>query len=265
MSDGFSGFGQMVKELGRANEINYYSMFNRGVGKELGALFSIMFGVITTQTYAQAVFMADTTRQAKKGALISAVLTPPVGIGGILVGLYMRSAYPGIVPKTALTLFVTEYLPPLPAGIFLGTLFIAAVGTGAGIANGISVNLSNDVLLPIAKKMKNLLSQNALEKILLVILLGGASALSFGPLGDTILNFTFMSMALRGATIFLPLCCAIWLPRKISPVYACISIIVSPIVVLVLNLWGNLPFDPLFIGILLSAIIMLIGYIKKKL
>lgn len=262
LTGGLAGFFTMTDNLGEANKINYYSMFNRGVGKELGALLSIMFGVITTQTYAQAVFMADTTRQAKKGALISAIFTPPVGIGGILVGLYMRSAYPGIVPKTALTLFVTEHLAPLPAGIFLGALFIAAVGTGAGIANGISVNLSNDVLLPLTKKMKY--TQNAMEKILLVILLGGASALSFGPLGDTILNFTFMSMALRGATIFLPLCCAIWLPGKIPPLYACISIIVSPTTVLLLNLWGKLSFDPLVIGILLSAIIMFVGYMKAK-
>lgn len=42
--------------------------------------------------------------------------------------------YPGLTAKTALTTFVTAEMPPVLAGVILGTLFIAVVGTGAGLA-----------------------------------------------------------------------------------------------------------------------------------
>ncbi|MBO5743111.1 MAG: hypothetical protein J6R68_02380, partial [Clostridia bacterium] len=106
-------------------------------------------GVITTQSYAQAIFMAQSEKQAVKGALISAVLIPPIGIGGILVGLYMRATAPGISPKTALTLFVTQHMPPLFSGIVLGALFIAVVGTGAGLCFGNFHSFKTGCFIPV--------------------------------------------------------------------------------------------------------------------
>lgn len=101
---------------------------------DVGAGVSLLLGVLTTQTYAQAVLWSKSDRAARTGALISTVMIPPIGIGGILVGLFMRATHPGIVAKTALTSFVMEYMPPVISGIVLGTLFIAVVGTGAGLA-----------------------------------------------------------------------------------------------------------------------------------
>lgn len=73
-----------------------------------------------------------------------------------------------------------------------------------------------------------------------------------------------MSMGLRGAVIFLPLCCAIWLPGRIAPKYAIASILVGPLMVLLFGLWGILPFDPLFIGIFACLCIMGLGLIRGK-
>lgn len=262
LSKGIAGFNGLVKSIDNPEQINFYSLFARGVGKDLGACLSLILGVITTQSYAQAIFMADKTDKAVKGALLSAILIPPVGVGGILVGLYMRAVHPGILSKTALTLFTTEYMPPLLGGIVLGALFIAVIGTGAGLALGISTSLTNDVFKTFARKHK--MSNNLMEKTLLVIVLILASLLSMGPLGDTILNFAFMSMALRGATIFVPLCCALWFKGAIPSKFAILSIIIGPASVLVLNLWGILPFDPLFAGIIISCLIMIAGYIVNK-
>ena len=262
LSKGLTGFNGLVKAIDNPEHINFYSLFARGAGKDLGACLSLILGVITTQSYAQAIFMADKTDKAVKGALLSAVLIPPVGVGGILVGLYMRAVHPGIMSKTALTFFVTEYMPPLLGGVVLGALFIAVIGTGAGLALGISTSLTNDVFKTFANKHK--ISDNLMEKTLLVIVLILASLLSMGPLGDTILNFAFMSMALRGATIFVPLCCALWLKGNIHSAFAILSIIIGPASVLVLNLWGVLPFDPLFAGVLISCVIMIAGYVAGK-
>lgn len=151
-SGGLSGFAENVSKIENPENVRFYNLFARGVGKDLGACFSLILGVITTQSYAQAIFMARNEKQAVKGAFLSAILIPPIGISGILVGLYMRALHPGIVSKTALTYFITQYMPPMAGGAVLGALFIAVVGTGAGLALGIAQVLKNDVL-PIMKRI----------------------------------------------------------------------------------------------------------------
>ena len=258
LSGGISGFKSLVEGIDNPERINFWSLLARGAGEDLGACLSLLLGVITTQSYAQAIFMADKTKDAVNGALLSAVLVPPVGIGGILVGLYMRATHPGLVAKTALTSFITEYMPPLLGGLMLGTLFATVVGAGAGLALGVVTSIKNDVLPALAKKFSKLSS----EKLLLVITLLLASVLSMGPLGDTILKFAFMSMGLRGATLFIPLCCAMWCKGRVHSKYALVAVVAGPATVLVLNLVKGFPIDPLFVGVFVSFMIMLSGYRK---
>ncbi len=262
-TNGLPEFIELVNKINNPEKINFYSLFARGVSTDLASCFSLILGVVTTQSYAQAIFMADSKKIAIKGSLISAMLIPPVGVCGILVGLYMRAVQPGIVSKTALTCFVTEYMPPLVAGIVLGTLFIAVIGTGAGLALGIAVSLKNDVLPIIPLKAKKITSGNTIEKILIVIVLILASVLSMGTFGDTILNFAFMSMGLRGATVFAPLCGALWFSGRISKKSASFAIIAGPTTVLLVNLLNDFPVEPLFAGVLVTLSIMLMGYFAK--
>ncbi len=267
MTGGLSGFIGMANAIDNPENINFFSLVARDVGTDLGACLSLILGVLTTQTYAQAVLSARTDKDAVDGALASAFLIPPIGIGGILVGLYMRAnaaVYPGLTAKTALTTFVTAHMPPLLAGVILGALFVAVVGTGAGLALGISSIVNNDIVKRLTKRFDEPKKASALSKLWIVLVLAVAGVLSCGSLGDTILQFAFMSMGLRGAVIFLPLCCALWLPGRIDRKYAVASILISPLAVLAFGLWGILPFDPLFIGILISLLIMGFGLLFSK-
>ncbi len=264
ISKGTEGFLNLVRTMDNPEGIKFGSFFSRGVGVDLGACLSLILGVVTTQTYAQAIIMACDSKNAVKGAVLSSVLVPPIGIGGILVGLFMRATNPGIVPKTALTLFVTQNMPPLLGGVILGTLFVTVVGSGAGITLGIATVIRRDVLPFLRRTKKQVMSGVMIERVLLVALLLVACALSVGPLGDTILKFAFMSMGLRGATIFMPLCCALWCPGRVNKKYAGVAIVAGPLSVLIFELWGVLPFDPLFAGAILSGVIMLMGYFANK-
>ena len=67
-------------------------------------------------------------------------------------------------------------------------------------------------------------------------------------------------MGLRGAVVFLPLSCALWLPGKIEKRYTMAAVITGPLVVLLFGLWKVLPFDPLFAGVGVSLLIMAIGF-----
>ena len=134
---GIDGLTSAISTFSAQTGRNFASLFCRGVGTDLGACVSLILGVLTTQTYAQAVLSAKSDGQAKAGAIISTCLIPAIGIFGIIVGLYMRTVTDPatFVAKTALTSFILEYsgMPDVLAGVVLGTLFIASVGTGAGL------------------------------------------------------------------------------------------------------------------------------------
>jgi SSS family solute:Na+ symporter len=269
MVGGAGPFADMVHGIDNPDGVTFFSLFARGVSTDGGACLSLILGVLTTQTYAQGVLSGKTDRDGVGGALLSAFLIPPIGIGGILVGLYMRAnaaLYAGVTAKTALTAFITAHLPPLPAGIILGTLFITVVGTGAGITLGISTMLTNDIWGQLIPRFRQPKAKAVLSKLMIALVLAVAGFLACGSLGDIILQFTFMSMGLRGAVVFLPLSCALWLPGKISTRYAMASVITGPLVVLLFGLWKVLPFDPLFAGVGASLLIMAAGlYHHRKL
>ncbi|MCC8161914.1 MAG: sodium:solute symporter family protein [Lachnospiraceae bacterium] len=259
---GVNPFVEMVHGIDNPEGIHFFSLFARGVGTDEGACLSLILGVLTTQTYAQGVLSGRSDRDGRGGALISAFLIPPIGIGGILVGLYMRAnavLYPGVTEKTALTTFVTAHVPPLLAGVILGTLFIAVVGTGAGLALGISTIINNDIVKNVTHKFDDPKKAARLSKLWIVLVLIGACCLSTGSLGDTILQFAFMSMGLRGAVVFVPLLCALWLPGRVDPRFCLCSVIVSPILVLIFGIIEVFPFDSLFVGVLFSLLVCAAG------
>ena len=265
MTDGLTGFTTMVKQI--PDDTPFFSLFARGVGVDAGACLSLILGVLTTQTYAQGVFSGRTDRDGKAGALISAFMIPPIGIGGILVGLYMRAntaLYPDVTAKTALTTFVTTHMPPVLAGIILGGLFVAVVGTGAGLALGISTVINNELVKRVTHRFDQPEKAEKLSKLWILVILVLAGLLSCGSLGDTILQFAFMSMGLRGAVIFAPLLTALWLPGRIHRRYAIASIIAGPLAVLIFALWKVFPFDSLFVGIGISLLIMGFGLLRGR-
>ena len=264
---GVGSFTEMVRTIDNPEGVRFFSLFARGVSTDGGACLSLILGVLTTQTYAQGVLSGKTDRDGVGGALVSAFLIPPIGIGGILVGLYMRAnatLYPGMVAKTALTTFVTAHMPPLLAGVILGALFVAVVGTGAGLALGISTILNSDIVRRVTRRFDDEKKLSRLGKVWIVVVLAAAGLLSCGALGDTILQFAFMSMGLRGAVVFTPLLCALWLPGRIHRRYAILSAIVGPVMVLIFGVWKVFPIDSLFLGIAASMVIMGFGLVMER-
>lgn len=245
----------------------YANLFGRGFGIDVGACLSVIFGVLTTQTYVQAVLTGRNLKVARGGALIAAFITPLIGLGGVLIGLFMRLHHPEIEASEAFPLFILDYLPGVLGGVALAALLIAVLGTGAGLALGISTVINNDILSKIPsvkKKMQNentslLVSRGIIVSVFLLALL-----ISLGDLGNVILDYAFMSMGLRAGVLFLPLCCALWLPGKVKNTWVSLGIVLGPIGIFIGH-FADLPFDSLFIGMILAAICCFIGYkVQKK-
>ena len=243
----------------------YFDLFARGVGKDAGAGLSLILGVLSTQSYAQSLLAGKTNATARKGALLSAFLIPPIGIGGILIGMYMRVYEPALSsPKMAFPQFVLEHMPPLLAGVVLAALLIAVIGTGAGLSLGISTVVRTDIVRRFTHRFDDAKKSLGFSRVLIVIILAAACALCACPIGDTILNFAFMSMGLRGAVVFVPLTLALWLPGRADPRWVCAGIVASPLIVLLFGLLDCLPFDPLFLGVGVSALLGLCGCLAGK-
>jgi len=268
---GVSGALDTMKGFSESLGLKFTSLFCRGVGTDAGACVSLILGVLTTQTYAQAVLSAKTDRAGRTGALVSTFLIPPIGIFGILVGLYMRTVTDPatFVAKKALTGFILNYanMPDILSGIVLGALFIASVGTGAGLALGIATMINREF---IQKNGKSKLSADAMNKLLIVVVLALAAAVSCTPIGDTILKFAFMSMGLRGCTVFAPLCFLIWAKGKVSGRFAVCSILGGSLVALILGVMSNLmgviklPCDAVFPGVAIGLVVMFVGLIYGR-
>ncbi len=267
---GVSGLTGAIDTFSTQTGRNFANLFCRGVGTDLGACVSLLLGVLTTQTYSQAILSAKSDGHARGAALMSAFLIPPIGIFGIFVGLYMRTVTDPatFTAKAALTSFILDYsgMPTLLSGIVLGALFIASVGTGAGLALGIATVIDRELIHKNGRQCK--LSSDSVGKILIVVVLVAASLLSIVIPSDTILNFAFMSMGLRGCTVFAPLCFLLWAKGKVSGKFALISIISGSIVALILGLLNlfeviKLPCDAVFPGVLVGLIIMVVGFFRR--
>ncbi len=248
MSGGWSGLS------GSFPSYPWFSLFGRGVSRDLAAGFSLVVGVLSTQIYFQALLSARSTREARKSAFISALLIPPIGIGGILVGLFMRANFPQTVSSEVLPLFVLKFLPPILAGVVLATLLISVVGTWAGVTLGISTMLTKDLyqrfLRPQAGSGEALLVQRAVIVGLCLVALVFVS----GNAGSLILSWSFMAMGLRGCTVLFPLLGAMFFPGRVTPQAGIVAALLGPLVNVVWKLVFPTGLDPLYPGLLVSLL-----------
>ena len=270
---GLGGFTDMVNNLHLVNadgtESNLWSLFGRGFWTDFGSCMSLILGVLTTQTYAQAVLTARSDRDGRIAAFISTILIPIIGVFGIMVGLYMRKVDPDISAKVALTKYILEYsgIPSLLGGIMLGALFIASVGTGAGLSLGIATVVNRDLLS--RGKTVDAKKTDATNKLLIVVILAVAAVLTCVLPADTIQDYAFLSMALRGCTVFAPLCFALWASKKVKSGWAMASVVGGSVVALiygVLKLQGviTFPLAAVFPGIAVGLVCMFIGLAAGK-
>lgn len=263
----------------------YGTFLARGPLKDLGGCLSLTLGVVCTQTYAQAIWSAATTRKARRGAIYCAALIPLIGAACTLVGMYMRGHYvtaaeaaalqeagemlpAGIgVLENSLQAFPTFILTHLPAwlgGIALGTLLINILGCGSGLVLGAATILTRDVygnLSALSRRTPRLglLAQTRLSIVLLLAL--GVVAAHFVR-GSFINDLGFLSLGLRAAVLLLPLSFALWLPGRFRSGAVTASMVAATVAMLVASFF-QMPFDPMYYGLAASALVLLARAPKK--
>ncbi len=235
----------------------WFSLFGYGVKEGVSDLVSMLVGVISTQTYLQAVFSSLDSVTARRGALISAVMIPPLGILGIAVGLFMRNQHPSLDSARALPAFLLEYFPSELAGIAFAALLIAAVGTASGLTLGVGTTLKVDILAKLRLNEKYELM--VMRLITFGVILAALAILLFN-LDSAIMKWSFLSMGLRGATLCFPLLGAVFLRERTSRRGGAASIYTAPLAVIAAGIIGT-TMPPLLIGLAVSGAAMAGGLV----
>ncbi|MDR1065114.1 MAG: sodium:solute symporter family protein [Oscillospiraceae bacterium] len=242
----------------------FFNLFAGGVSTNIGGGLSLILGVLTTQSYIQAVISARSAKQSRAGMFICAAAVPIIGLMSIFIGMYMRLNYPDAPSAAALPLFITETLPPVAAGAVLAALLIALTGTGAGISLGLSSVLTVDLYKVYINPKADDRRMLTVSRLVIALILALSAALASCGLGAAVLNWSYLAMGLRGAVGFLPLCAALFLRGRVPPRYVTASVLAAPCAMIAGNALLPSSVDPLFAGVLCSLVIMLAGLLAGR-
>lgn len=241
----------------------WFSLVGRGFWTDIGNAVSLVVGIISTQTYVQAVYAARDTRAAATGSLVAALVTIPVGLPSIMIGMYMHAKYPDILPINALPMYVLHNLPDWLGGAAITALLLSSIGSVAGLSLGVGTMISRDIIGELFNYSgsKRLLWLNRLCILIITLC---AALFVFSNMQSLVLEWNFLSMALRGVGIFVPLTIAIFYPGKLPPKAAICSMIAG----IAAAILGNMLYPkyniPLFLGLGVSSFVSAVGIVLNK-
>lgn len=210
----YQDMGGMVGLSAQYETYPWFSLFGRGLEDGLFSLGSVIVGVISTQTYVQALFSAKDSKTAAAGCITAALIVIPVGLPSVMIGMFMNAHHPEINSIDALPLYLATYLPDWLGGIGLGAVLLSALGSIAGLSLGIGTMISRDIVKNIWKGANtvNLLWASRISVFAVSLC---AIMFVFRHLESSVLEWNYLSMALRGSGIFLPLTFAIFFPGRV--------------------------------------------------
>lgn len=244
-------------------DMPWLSLAGEGTGTAMATFLSMMVGVLCTQTYVQAIFSAATPAMAAAGCFAAALLVIPVGLPFIAIGMYMRAFSPDVLPILVLPTYLVTHENLFIAGVALGGILLSLISSIGGLALGMGTMISHDIAGVVFRIRSDRLLLHITKGAVLLILIG-SGLFALYHLKSQVLFWNYLSMALRGGGIFLPMTLAIFWPGHIAPKWGFASITVSTAAAVLAAAMGPLPIDPVFIGLAVSALLLFLGWLQKK-
>ena len=195
----------------------------------------------------------------------------------------------GVIENSAQTFpaFILQHMPAWIGGIMLGTLLINILGCASGLSLGAATILVRDVVqnvlsakgksrsvcsmprrenvcseetnvskkFPIFNSQFSVLTQTRLAIVVILLLAAGAANLFRGTF---INDLGFLSLGLRAVALLFPLSFALWLPGRFRPRAILVSMAVGTAAMLLAKAL-SLPADPVYYGLALSLLVILLG------
>lgn len=259
----FKGLMNMT-DFGRIfPSVPWLSLFGEGVEPALANLCSVVVGVLCTQTYVQAIFSAASPLKASAGCLMAAAIVIPVGLPSVAIGMYMRAFEPVELPILVLPLYLIHHESEILAGIAIGGIILSLIGSIGGLALGVGTMVSHDLIGPVLhiRDDRNML---CITRISVVLVIAMASAVAMANLETEVLFWNYLSMALRGGGIFLPLTIAVFWPGLLSRKWVLSSMFLSTAASVLAASVIPLPVPPLFAGLFVSGGLTALGILSRR-
>ncbi|MBR5589192.1 MAG: sodium:solute symporter family protein [Phascolarctobacterium sp.] len=259
----FMDLGQWQGLKATFPEYPWFSLFGRGVEDGLFSLVSMIVGVISTQSYVQSIFSAKDSKTAAAGCISAALVVIPVGLPSVMIGMFMSKMHPEINSIDALPMYLVTYLPEWLGGIGLGAILISAMGSLSGLALGVGTMISRDLVKNIWKgaSSTNLLWASRISVLLVTIC---AIVFVFFHLDSSVLEWNYLSMALRGSGIFLPLTFAVFFPGKVNRKFGIMAIIGGIAVACLWKYIAPWKINGLFPALACNLLFLIPGLLVKK-
>lgn len=225
-------------------------------------------------TLYQRIYACRDEKTAKRAWYIAGLFEYPVmAFMGVVLGLFARAAAEqgmfqevgflsasGMDSELGLPLLLSHILPVGLMGLMLSAYFSAIMSTADSCLLAASGNLMTDIL-----KIPNHHSKGILFSQILTMLVG-VIALVLATLMTSVLDLMLMSYAFMVSGLFIPVLAMLFQKRP-NPIAAFWSMLFggsSTIILTVAEIEIPFGFDPILIGVLLSALIFLtISFIKK--
>ena len=243
----------------------WFNMFARGPATDIAIGLGFALGVLVTQTYVQAVLSARDAKAARNGAILSAILTFPIGIFGVLVGLYMKTQYPSIIAAQALPKFLIIHFHPVFAGLCIGAMMLAAIGSNAGLTLGISTSLSRDIYKKLFRTKASDKEMMLVLRSIMIITCVLSAIFAVTKAGELIQTFIFLSFGMRTCVFLVPMMFAFYYKGRLTNEAGLAAVLAGPLVNIYMNLAKPISLDPIYGGLGASFIaFVLVNEIAKR-
>lgn len=238
----------------------WLSMFAGGSEKVVYNLLSLIIGVISTQSYIQALFSASDSKTASIGCIIAAIIVIPIGLPSAIIGMSVQISNPEINSIDALPLYLLHYMPDWLGGAAIAALILSALWSISGLVLGCGTMISRDIF----KAVFNLNDHHILlwiNRSFVFLITLAAEIVVFYNSDSYVLDWTYLSMALRGAGIFLPLTFAILFRNKMPAKAGLFSMMAGIFVALTWKLFFPEAKDTLLPSLCFNLVFLLPGMI----
>jgi len=175
----------------------------------------------------------------------------------------MHHAFPHIEAIYALPLFLETYLPSWLGGIALAGLLFSVIGSLSGFSLGIGTVVASDL----CRGWAHITNENRILKINRITVLVTISLtmiIALSATGTQVLDWNYLSLALRSGGIFLPMALAIFWPRHLPGVWAAASIGISSFLAIAGRFFWHWSLDPTYVAILCSIALITFGLVRER-
>ncbi len=241
----------------------WFNLFSRGIFEDLASGLATITGVLSTQTYFQAIMSGKDSKTSKYSAFITASLVLPIGCICTLIGMYMRIHYPNIMPREAFPLFLINHLNPVLSGISIATVLISSMATAAGLSLGISTMFVKDFYNNVVNRSSNDKKQIVVLRLSILVIGLMTLIVVLNNKSSMILDWGFLSMVFRSTPIFIPLIGALIFKRVINTNLGIYAIIGAPTTSILWIVFGFDKISSIYIGLITAFVIIFISKIKK--